>query len=50
MAAAKVANPEQSFESALKVRFPAYSRGVDLDWLNKNDIEKVWEAYLKNGS
>lgn len=45
--AAKMADPENSFENSLRVRVPAFSRGEDLAWINQNDIERVWERYLE---
>jgi len=47
MIKAKISNPNQAFEEGLKVRLAAFDGGETLKWIYGNNIEEVWESYLK---
>jgi len=44
---AKTSNPNQTFEEGLKVRLAAFDGGESMKWIYGNNIEEVWESYLR---
>jgi salicylate hydroxylase len=43
---AKAKNPGQTFEESLEVKIKGFGGG-DLSWIYQNDIQTVWEEFLK---
>ena len=47
---ALAASPDKSFEGGLKIKTAAFGGEASLPWIYHNDIEKVWEKYLADGT
>ena len=45
---AKANNPKQNFEESLKERIAAFGGEEELNWIYGNDIEAVWENFIRN--
>jgi hypothetical protein len=43
---AKAKNPSQTFEESLDVKIKGFAGG-DLSWIYQNDIQTVWEDFLR---